>query len=200
MCTQTIYEIVCCNCDYLSICDILCDCSKDKWITRKQMAWCIQSVSLLLALPLSHLISLKHHHMDWRQPRFQDACAHFAHIHKWQNLSDAAYKRGGETSKSTLRVGGVTLLWGDRARDAARMWGRHEVQEKPPRKWTQRERERERSGRSKIIVTLSLDSTHYFSIQWAQCWGDMAEIQLQNTFDSGCRDEAVDLLCHTVSA
>lgn len=28
----------------------------------------------------------------------------------------------------------------------------------------------------------------------------MAEIQLQNTFDSGSRDEAVDLQCHTVSA
>lgn len=47
------------------------------------------------------------------------------------------------------------------------------------------EKEKERFGRAKIIVTLSLDSTHYFSIQWAQCWGDMAEIQLQNTFDNG---------------
>lgn len=37
----------------------------------------------------------------------------------------------------------MTLLCGDRAKDVVRMWGRHEVQEKPPRKWTWTERERE---------------------------------------------------------
>lgn len=42
-----------------------------------------------------------------------------------------------------------------------------------------RKKEEERFGRSKIIVTLSLDSIHYFYIQWAQCWGDMAEIHLK---------------------
>lgn len=46
----------------------------------------------------------------------------------------AAYDRGGETSKSTASVGGVTLLGGDRARDATGMWERLKVDEKPPRR------------------------------------------------------------------
>lgn len=164
-------------------------------ITPKQMAWCIQSVSMLLVLSLSRLISLKHHHRDWLHPLFQDAFAHFAHIHNWQDLNSAVYKRGGGNKWINYESG-----WWDSAlrrqrcsENVGKTRGGGETSKKM-------DTERKRFGRSKIIVTLSLDSTHYFSIQWAQCWGDMAEIQLQNTFDSGSRDEAVDLQCHTVSA
>lgn len=141
-----------------------------------------------------------------KPPNFSKAASHeltekkaFAHIHKWQDVNSAAYYRGGETSKCTQSGWCDFALRGRSQRCSENVRKRHEVEEKPLRKRTQTEREKERFGRSKIIVTLSLDSTHYFSIQWAQCRGDMAEIQLQSKFDSGSRDEAVDLQCHTVS-
>ena len=66
-----------------------------------------------------------------------------------------------------LRMGCVIILRGDTTTDEVRMWGKEK--EMRCRRSLQenghRQNKRERLGRSKITVTLSVDRTHYFSIQ-----------------------------------
>lgn len=186
-----IFISVCSKCDWLSICNILCDSSADKWIASEQMMHPICEHALGFAV---------------KTPNFSKASSHgptatrllrcLCTFHMYSPMTGSE-RRSLQKGRRDNRINWewvVWLLWGDRARDAERMWRRNLYENEHTHK------EKERFGRSKIIVTLSLDSTHYFSIQWAQCWRDMAEIQLQNTFDSTSWNEAVDLQCHTVSA
>lgn len=69
----------------------------------------------------------------------------------FQDFNNAANKRRGKTSNH-FRVGGVTMISGDRGRDVARVRRGREVREKPQRKWKGRFR------RSKITATSSLHS------------------------------------------
>lgn len=149
---------------------------------------------MLLALLLRRLISLKHRHTGRLQSVFQDAFAHFTCIHKWQDLNGGGLWKGRRDNRIHSESGWCDCFEETEPEMTRGMWRRN------PHENEHTQKEKERFGRSKIIVTLSLDSTHYFSIQCTQCWGDMAEIQLQNTFDSASWDEAVDLQCHTVSA
>ena len=129
----------CCNCDYSSICDILCDNTADKWVTLKQMAWCIQSVSMLLALRWAPLFSP----ITWADHN-PSSEMRVSHVFMNDRMLTVRVVKGEDRRADQLREWVVWLCsWGGKSQRMQRgnVGKARGGGEKPPRKWTRSERE-----------------------------------------------------------